>query len=156
MAEMPSKVGKRFNYLLFVILQLDWLKRPCDGINFDCPARPPAIKTSAPPTSSGFCMRQVLFRTPAHICLVRKLLVYKRTMSTKPQFLVLVNDFPGTIQKRIEVRQAHLSVVGQNQAVRAGGSPGLKSHVDICRRILFERAHTRGSYAICSKIVEVA
>ena len=68
-------------------------------------------------------MRQVLFRTPASIGLVSKSLVYKRTMSTKPQFLVLVNDFPGTIQKRIEVRQAHLSAAGQNQNVRAGGFP---------------------------------
>ena len=44
-------------------------------------------------------------------------------MATKQQYLVIVNDHPGTIQKRIEVRQAHLSVVGQNQAVRAGGIP---------------------------------
>lgn len=76
-------------------------------------------------------MRQVLFRTPASIHLVSTSLVYKRTMSTKPQFLVLVHDFPGTIQKRIDVRQTHLSVAGQNQAVRAGGFHSLKSYVDI-------------------------
>jgi len=33
----------------------------------------------------------------------------------------MIHDHPGMIQKRTEVRQAHLSVVGQNQAVRAGG-----------------------------------
>ena len=43
-------------------------------------------------------------------------------MSTKPQFLCMVHDHPGTLQKRIEVRQAHLSVVGNNKAVVAGGN----------------------------------
>jgi hypothetical protein len=33
----------------------------------------------------------------------------------------MVHDHPGTMQKRIEVRQAHLSVVGNNKAVVAGG-----------------------------------
>jgi hypothetical protein len=94
-------------------------------------------------------MRQTLFLSPKFIPLVPRPLVYKRTMSTKAQFLVLVHDFPGTIQKRIEVRQAHLSVAEQNQAVRAGGFPTLKSLIDICRCILFERPHTRGAFAIC-------
>ena len=58
-------------------------------------------------------MRQTLLKTTK--------LLQKRTMSTKIQWLVIVSDFPGMIQKRIEVRQAHLSVVEQNQAVRAGG-----------------------------------
>jgi len=34
----------------------------------------------------------------------------------------MVHDHPGTMQKRIEVRQAHLSVVGNNKAVVAGGN----------------------------------
>jgi hypothetical protein len=42
-------------------------------------------------------------------------------MSTKQQFLVQINDHPGTLKKRVEVRQTHLAVVGENQAVRAGG-----------------------------------
>ena len=78
-----------------------------------------------------FFMRQVLFRTPVSTRLVGKPLPYRHPMSTKPQFLVLVNDFPGTIEKRIEVRQAHLSVAGQNQAVRAGGLRNFKIYVDI-------------------------
>jgi len=47
---------------------------------------------------------------------------HKLNMSTKPQFLCMVHDHPGTMQKRIEVRQAHLSVVGTNKAVVAGGN----------------------------------
>jgi len=43
-------------------------------------------------------------------------------MSTKQQFLVQIFDHPGTIQKRIEVRQSHLAAVGENQAVKAGGN----------------------------------
>jgi hypothetical protein len=44
-------------------------------------------------------------------------------MSSKQQWLVIVSDHPGTIQKRIEVRPQHLSHAGENQAVVAGGTP---------------------------------
>jgi hypothetical protein len=44
-------------------------------------------------------------------------------MSTKRQYLVLVDDFPGTIDKRIEVRQQHLANVGKNPNVVGGGCP---------------------------------
>jgi len=46
-----------------------------------------------------------------------------RTMSTKPQWLVIVHDYPGTIQKRVAIREQHLTVVSENQAVKAGGNP---------------------------------
>lgn len=86
-----------------------------------------------------------------------------RTMSTKPQFLCIVHDHPGTLQKRIEVRQAHLSVVGNNQAVRAGGNPppsaslpdsflpvGIEVHLHRC--LLLKRTYARGSNALCGTI----
>src|SRR5579862_103 len=76
-----------------------------------------------------------------------------RAMSTKRQFLVQVFDFPGTIQKRIDVRQAHLAAVGENQAVKAGGN-----YIHLCaignannRCILLKRSHSRGSNAIRGK-----
>jgi hypothetical protein len=74
-------------------------------------------------------------------------------MSSKPQFLAIVHDFPGMIQKRIEVRQAHLSVVGQNQAIRAGGfSPQYyNSQANLYRCNILQRTHTRRSHAICRK-----
>jgi len=81
---------------------------------------------------------------------------HKLNMSTKPQFLCMVHDHPGTMQKRIEVRQAHLSVVGTNKAVVAGGNhqPNPLSTIDgnknwHGRRILLERPYSRGSDAFC-------
>lgn len=50
-----------------------------------------------------------------------KQLLNIRKMSSKPQYLVIVKDFPGMLQKRVEVRQEHLSVARQNQAVVGGG-----------------------------------
>ena len=68
------------------------------------------------------CMRILFFRTTNLIPSRIKLYTHAHTMSTKPQFLCMVHDHPGTMQKRIEVRQAHLSVVGNNKAVVAGGN----------------------------------
>ena len=67
------------------------------------------------------CMQQTFTRTPKPIYQIHNSVVLKRAMSSKLQFLAIVYDFPGMIQKRIEVRPTHLSLVGQNQAVRAGG-----------------------------------
>jgi hypothetical protein len=38
-----------------------------------------------------------------------------------PQFLVLIDDKPGAIGKRVEFRQQHLTNVQKNQAIRVGG-----------------------------------
>ena len=76
-------------------------------------------------------------------------------MSTKPQWLVIVHDHPGTIQKRVEVRQQHLSVVSENQAVKAGGNLPLAHPATqiVCliinRRFLLEGTDPRGSDAVC-------
>jgi hypothetical protein len=59
-------------------------------------------------------------------------------MTTK-QWLVLVDDYPGTIQKRIEVRQKHLSVVGENPAVKAGGIYPFSD--DVCEIVLIAGAY---------------
>lgn len=69
----------------------------------------------------------------------------------------MVRDHPGTLQKRIEVRQAHLSVVGNNKAVRAGGKPPhsflpVGIEVDLHRCLLLERTYARGSDALCGTI----
>ena len=74
-------------------------------------------------------MRTVFLRFQHHVKLVHPLIINQaRKMSSKPQWLVLVNDHPGTIHKRIEVRPQHLSAVGDNQAVKAGGAtPGTSS-----------------------------
>ena|ERR1700694_986417 len=58
--------------------------------------------------------------------IVRKASAFKhslliRNMSTKRQFLVMVDDYPGTIDKRVEVRQQHLANVGKNPFVIGGG-----------------------------------
>jgi hypothetical protein len=45
----------------------------------------------------------------------------KRTMSTKYHYLVMVSDFPGTVQKKLEVRPQHLAAVPTNPAILAGG-----------------------------------
>jgi len=42
-------------------------------------------------------------------------------MSSKPQFLILVKDFPGTIEKRKEVRAKHLEGATANSILKVGG-----------------------------------
>jgi len=42
-------------------------------------------------------------------------------MSSKPQFLILVKDFPGTIDKRKEVRAKHLEGATANSILKVGG-----------------------------------
>jgi hypothetical protein len=66
-------------------------------------------------------MQHALTLTPKRIHQIHNSVVLNRTMSSKLQFLAIVHDFPGMMQKRIEVRQTHLSLVCQNQVVRAGG-----------------------------------
>lgn len=46
-----------------------------------------------------------------------------RKMSTLIQYLIVVKDFPGTKQKRIEIREQHLAAVKNNTHVKAGGTP---------------------------------
>jgi hypothetical protein len=72
-------------------------------------------------------------------------LLFRRAMATK-QFLVLVDDYPGALQKRIQVREKHLSAVGENQAVRVGGTP--VSVFTNIRGLLFKGPYTGGSIAI--------
>jgi hypothetical protein len=67
-------------------------------------------------------MRTPFVRLQHHARLVNPLSVQARRMSSKQQWLVIVSDHPGTIQKRIDVRPQHLSAVGENQAVKAGGT----------------------------------
>ena len=45
----------------------------------------------------------------------------KHSVTPKLHFLVLINDFPGAISKRLEKRPLHLSNAYNNLAIRAGG-----------------------------------
>ena len=59
-------------------------------------------------------------------------------MSTLIQYLVVVKDFPGTKQKRIEIREQHLAAAKTNTAVKVGGmqSCPLRVPVSFPRTIL--------------------
>ena len=47
--------------------------------------------------------------------------VLRRSAMSKSEFLVLVDDFPGSISKRLQTRQQHLTSAYDNQAIRVGG-----------------------------------
>jgi hypothetical protein len=100
------------------------------------------------------CMRTTLLRQSKLIPLV-----HKRTMSSKPQFLAIVHDFPNTIQKRVEIRSEHLSAVSKNLAVRAGGIPQTtirRTVTDVLRCILFQGSDTGGSTSFCGESSGIA
>jgi hypothetical protein len=63
----------------------------------------------------------------------------RHSVNRKLHFLVLINDFPGAIAKRIENRPVHLSDAYNNLAIRAGGKmitvalPSLTSRSDLSK-----------------------
>lgn len=62
-------------------------------------------------------------------------------MSSK-QFLILVKDYPGTIEKRLQARAQHLEGASANVAVLAGGNSILDGDVTNTLGALFSKEPT--------------
>lgn len=69
---------------------------------------------------------------------------FKQHLARKHHFLVLLNDFPGSLAKRFGRRSEHLLKAEQNLAIRVGGKT-LRFYLRLqIRTIILQDAYTCG------------